>query len=245
MISVSALSSCKTESSCPVEKALKNILWMIVSFLCGRSTSGQAWPAEPSRHIQSPFFFRCGMRLSADLLTVLQTWTTGTAPVRHVFSRSAAAAAMLAGCGSKSPARRKSFCRSTSSRTGFILGGPRRSGSRVPPTLRIAACPQFYSRVRSSPRFSSRRAKALAPNPQSNALPNRNRSFVAASLPEKKSGQPDWPYLFPRDHEQLHDWSGKPRRRPQRSWPQKSSRAIRLERRQGQQEYRQNNLTRR
>src|SRR6266480_6789656 len=61
------------------------------------------------------------MRLSPDLLTVLQTWTTGTAPVRHVFSRSAAAAAMLAGCGSKSPARRKSFCRSTSSRTGFIF----------------------------------------------------------------------------------------------------------------------------
>src|SRR6059036_3155271 len=124
MINASALSSCKTESSCPVEKALKNILWMIVSFLCGRSTSGQAWPAEPSRHIQSPFFFRCGMRLSPDLLTVLQTWTTGTAPVRHVFSRSAAAAAILAGCGSKSPARRKSFCRSTSSRTGFILADP-------------------------------------------------------------------------------------------------------------------------
>src|SRR5438874_8792015 len=121
MINASAFSSCKTMSSCPMEKALKNVLWIIVSFLCGRSTSGQAWPAEPSRHIQSPLFFRCGMRLSPDLLTVLQTWTTGTAAVRHVFSRSAAVATMLAGCGSKSPARRKSFCRSTSSRTGFIL----------------------------------------------------------------------------------------------------------------------------
>src|SRR5205823_11676981 len=90
MINASAFSSCKTMSSCPMEKALKNVLWIIVSFLCGRSTSGQAWPAEPSRHIQSPLFSRCGMRSSSDLLTVLQTWTTGTAAVRHVFSRSAA-----------------------------------------------------------------------------------------------------------------------------------------------------------
>src|SRR6059058_1632601 len=124
MINASAFSSCKTMSSCPMEKALKNVLWIIVSFLCGRSTSGQAWPAEPSRHIQSPLFSRCGMRSSSDLLTVLQTWTTGTAAVRHVFSRSAAVATMLAGCGSKSPARRKSFCRSTSSRTGFIFMDP-------------------------------------------------------------------------------------------------------------------------
>src|SRR6266853_2831431 len=64
------------------------------------------------------------MRLSPDLLTVLQTWTTGTAPVRDVFSRSVAAATILAGCGSKSPARRKSFWKSTSNRTGFIFTDP-------------------------------------------------------------------------------------------------------------------------
>src|SRR5213078_3548575 len=155
------------------------------------------------------FFFRCGMRLSPDLLTVLQTWTTGTAPVRHVLSRSAAAAAMLAGCGSKSPARRKSFCRSTSSRTGFILADP--------------GAPDFVChQLRELPRardftaeFAQVRGSPASPPKHS------HRSFVAASLPEKKSGRPDWPYLFPPDHERLHGWSGKPRHRPQCSWPQK------------------------
>ena len=111
----------------------------------------------------------------------------------------------------------------------------------------ILAIPRATYRIAELPvsALSSRRAKGLAPNLQSSARPNVDRRFAAASLPEKKSGRPDWPYLFPPDHERLHDWSGKPRRRPQRNWPQKSGRAIRPEHHQGQKEYRQNNSARR
>src|SRR6266481_2415725 len=45
--------------------------------------------------------------------------------MRHaVITGSVAAATILAGCGSKSPARRKSFWKSTSNRTGFIFTDP-------------------------------------------------------------------------------------------------------------------------